>query len=137
VPVLREVLANPPNAQAQVEAAQALGADVQSHDDLQKVIGNAEATDALRFAAVGALNANAPEKIAAAALPLLNDEGAGDDVRIYAIKAVQALQEANGGLEAVQSPEEKAFDAAVSKLRTKAKSAAVRDAAKEYAAKKQ
>lgn len=135
-PALREVLANPPNAQAQIEAAQALGADVQSHDDLQQVIGNTEASDELRFAAVGALNANAPEKIAAAALPLLNDEGAGDDVRIYAIKAVQALQEANGGLESVQSPAEKAFDAAVNKLRTKAKSAAVRDAAKAYVTKK-
>ncbi len=140
LPVLREMLAKPPNPAAQEEAVRALGADVQSHDALQSVIRSNESPDTLRFAAVGALNANAPEKIAGAALPLLNDEGAGDDVRIYAIKAVQTYQEAQAsileGPAAAPTAEEKAFANAVKKLQAKTKSAAVREAAKEYSAKK-
>lgn len=135
--VLREVLAKPPNEEAQIEAAQALGQDPQSHDELQAVVANNDASDALRIAAAGALHANAPEKFVEPATKALQDEGAGDELRIFLIKGMQTLREnrAAAGTPATATTAERAFDQAVRRLSTRAKSQPLRDAAKEYATK--
>lgn len=134
--VLRDVLARPPNEESQIEAAQALGQDPQSHDELQAIVANNDASDALRMAAAGALHANAPEKYIEPATKAIQDEGAGDELRIFLIKGMQTLREnrAAAGTTTTATAADRAFDQAVRRLARRASSQAVRDAAKEFTA---
>lgn len=134
LPALREVLASPPNTAAQLHAIDALGGDVQSHDALERLATNSAAANEVRIAAAGALSGNAPEKFVDAAAKIVADPRASDELRVFAIKAVQLYQQQKSAVApSAATADERAFRTAVQRLRN-APSPAVRNAARQYLA---
>jgi hypothetical protein len=127
LPVLHQVMVEPPDTATRIAAIRILGSHAPSRPFLVRYLQDRREGEAVRLAAMGALHACAPREFPEYALPVVEDETAGDALRVYAIHAVQYRRPpARGG-----QPED-AFDAAVRRLATASSSAAVRGAATDY-----
>jgi hypothetical protein len=126
LPVLHAVMLDPPDAAARVEAVRLLGGYAPSRDALVRILRDPGENVEVRLAAMGALHANAPERFAAWALPVVADEGADDRLRVFAIQAVRYRRPAALRLASDD------FDATVLRLHSESSSAAVRRAALDY-----
>jgi hypothetical protein len=126
LPVLHAVMLAPPDPATRLEAVRLLGGYAPSRQALLGILHDRREGVEVRLAAMGALQANAPDSFPAWAVPVVEDEGADDRLRLYAIQAVGYRRPLTLRL----APD--AFDAAVRRLSAGSGSAAVRRAAGEY-----
>lgn len=127
-PVLRELLFHPPDEATRLEVIRHLGGHPPSRPDLIRILQNPEESAQARQAALGALHANVPESLPEIVLPVLQDDRAADELRVFAIQAVRWRRASRS----LQLQGIAAFDAAVRDLARGARSEAVRRAAAEY-----
>jgi hypothetical protein len=125
--VLHQVMIEPPDTAARIAAIRFLGGYAPSRVLLVGYLQDRRETEPVRMAAMGALHAGAPGEFPGYALPIVEDEAASDMLRVYAIRAVQyrrpRARAGEGG---------DAFDQAVARLATGARSDTVRRAAADY-----
>lgn len=127
LPLLRQVMASPPDEATRLEAIRALGRDAESREAMAALVRDGAAPRAVRLQALAALDANlSAEEFVAHALPVVGDESAGDSLRVYAIQSVKYRRGTAAG------PAEDEFDAAVRAAASSASSAVVRQVAADY-----
>jgi hypothetical protein len=127
LPVLHQTLIEPPDAATRIAAIRLLGGYAPSRPFLVRYLQDPRETGVVRMAAMGALHAGAPREFSEYALPVVEDEAADEALRIYAIRAVQYRRPRARAGQALD-----AFDAAVRRLATAARSEAVRAAAADF-----
>jgi hypothetical protein len=130
-PILHQILLRPPDEATRVEAIRLLGGYAESRQQLLGILNSRSESGAARMAALGTLHANDPEHFSAIALPVIRDESAAPELRIYGIQAVRHRR-ATAAREQRKLAEAAAFDDAVREVARTSKSEAVRRAALEY-----
>lgn len=129
-PLLRDIVADPPDPGARIEAIRLLGGDRESRSGLIDVLRSPEETLAARRAALGALAAGGAE-MARVALPVVAGEGNPTELRLQAIMTVEQrrISRDRGAIEARGRDD---FDALMERLREEADDPRVRRAAERY-----
>jgi uncharacterized protein (UPF0147 family) len=118
------------DTRARTEIIRALGGDRGSASVLDRLVGDSTEPDSIRSAAMGAVFANRPHDFPEVALPLVSDEKASDDLRVFAIEAVR-LRSTAPSPELKISPSSR-FDDTMRRLARESASPRVRAAAAAY-----
>lgn len=139
-PLLHQLLLQPPDEATRLQVIRLLGGYAESRPALLELLRDPGRSEEVRLAVLGALYANDLAAFADAALPLVQDESAGDALRVYGIQAVR--QRRGALLHIGRKDAVAAFDRAVAELaRTSrsgeervqaSRSGAVREAALAY-----
>lgn len=116
---------------ARTELIRVLGSDPASAPALDALVADSREPDSVRATALGAVFANRPHDFPRVSLPLVSDENAGDDLRVFAIDAVRLR--ATAPLQAMKISPSTAFDTEVRRLERGSRSPRVRAAAAAYA----
>lgn len=130
-PVLHQILLHPPDEATRIEAIRLLGGYAESRQKLLEILNDPAEPGAARMAALGTLHANDPERFAEIALPVIRDERAAAELRIYGIQAVR-IRRATVAREQRNTAAAASFDDAVREVARTSRSEAVRKAAQEY-----
>ncbi len=130
-PTLNRIMLQPPNQATRVACIRVLGGYAPARETIVGYLQDPESAEDVRLAAVAALHANAPERLAGYALPVVADENAPSKVRAYAISA-ESRRRAGQNLHGIGPANADDFDALVRKLAQESRSADVREAAAAY-----
>jgi uncharacterized protein (UPF0147 family) len=95
-PVLKDVVADPPNQAAKVEAVRLLGADADSKDLLTEIVQDKSEKSEVRQVGAAALQALAPEEFEAHAKQIVMDDDDFDEIKSVVINAVAHFPEKDG-----------------------------------------
>jgi uncharacterized protein (UPF0147 family) len=95
-PVLKDVVADPPNQAARVEAVRLLGADAGSKDLLTEIVRDKSEKSEVRQVGAAALQALAPEEFEAYAKQIVMDDSDFNEIKSVVINAVTHFPEKNG-----------------------------------------
>jgi hypothetical protein len=87
LPTLHALFRKPPDAATRLECIRLLGGYAPAQAELGGVLVDTRENEEARLAALGALHANTPERLAELALPVVRDERAPVRLRVYAIQA--------------------------------------------------
>lgn len=130
--LLRRLMRTPPDAATRVAAIRLLGADTSSRGELVRVVRARGERLAARQAALAALAAGDPGRLADHVVPVVADEAAPADLRVRAIRAVEMTRTSRDPLVIGRPLDE--FDRAVERMAERSTVAAVRRAARQYLA---
>jgi uncharacterized protein (UPF0147 family) len=95
-PILKDVVADPPNQAAKVEAVRLLGADAGSKDLLTEIVQDKSEKSEVRQVGAAALQALAPEEFEAHAKQIVMDDSDFNEIKSVVINAVTHFPEKNG-----------------------------------------
>jgi HEAT repeat protein len=95
-PILKDVVADPPNQAAKVEAVRLLGADADSKDLLTEIVQDKSEKSEVRQVGAAALQALAPEEFEAHAKQIVMDDSDFNEIKSVVINAVTHFPEKNG-----------------------------------------
>jgi hypothetical protein len=115
---------------ARTEAIRVLGADRASAPALDRLVADSTEADTVRAAALGAVFANRPHDFPSVSLPLVADEKAREDLRVFAIEAVTLRTRAPSPEMKIVPPN--SFTEVVRRLAKESASPRVRAAAANY-----
>lgn len=130
-PVLKDVVADPPNQAAKVEAVRLLGADADSKELLSEIVQDKSEKSEVRLTGAAALQAVAPEEFEAQAKQIVLDDKDYDEIKSVVINAVTHFPE-KGGIAG-----DKEFVSKVEKLKDSASSKKLKEVAKTFISQKE
>jgi hypothetical protein len=130
-PVLRRVLARPPDAQTRVAAVRLLAGDAESREQLDRILQDSREALEVRQAALGALAVGDPMGFPHRVLVLVGDEAVPRDLRVRAIKTVE-VQRTSRDSRAIGARRQDEFDRRMRQLLADSRDQAVRAAADRY-----
>lgn len=130
LPAVDSLLRASPSVEVRIEAVRLLGAFDPARPLLVELIRDAGARPELRLAAARALAAGAPGQFLEVATPLVRDDQAPVELRIYAIEAIRQRRLTGDAETLTRSPD--AFDRAVLSLADAARSDRLRAVASRY-----
>ena len=127
---MRPLLVRSKDMVARTELIRVLGSDAASAKVIDRLVADSTEPDSVRAAALGAVFANRPHDFPNVAVPLISDEKAGDDVRVFAIDAVRLRSTAPAP--SLRMAPSSRFDDLMRRLASESQSARVRAAAAAY-----
>lgn len=131
-PALHKVLKSSQPDSVKSEAVKLLGAYEPARNELVQLLQNSSANEKMRFSAISALSANKTDKFAEYILPVVTDERAPENLRVYGIRAemYRRVGSSNKNLR-LQSDN---FDNAVRNLMRASSSQTIRSVSQQYIA---
>jgi hypothetical protein len=129
-PTLFALYRRPPNEETRIASMRLLGGYPEARPELIRAIRNANESLQARLAAAGTLHSSVPEQFGEAILPVVEDEAAPDELRVYGLRAEMLRRESRAFRAARKGPD--GFDAAASRLARESHSSTVRAAAGRY-----